>query len=209
MVSNKFLLAACLGLAAVSTTKAAIVFATNPTGGGGTVAYNTIGTPFTLTAGAVTIGALGVFDTAGDGLLSAHAVGIYDAAQTLLGSVTVPAGTGADLHDGTRWVNLTPPLTLFPGQNYMLAVSFVEAPEPVYAPTLGQITIASDFALGTGWSYTPGTALSFPINPLASGQYIFGGNMEVAAVPEPATLLPALCLTGSALMMRRRGKKPV
>lgn len=50
---------------------------------------------------ALTVSALGFHDEGGNGLLTSHEVGIYDLSQTLLGSVTIPAGTGATLANGT------------------------------------------------------------------------------------------------------------
>ena len=67
---------------------------------------------------------LGFFDQNQDGLENSHMVGIYDQAHTLLGSVTVKAGTASTLHDGARWERLNSPIALSANTMYMLAATF-------------------------------------------------------------------------------------
>ena len=71
---------------------------------------------------------LGYYDQGrAGGLKVSHRVGIYAAATTgsgagtLLAEVTVPAGFGAPLENGYRWVALTNPLTLTNKASYVLA----------------------------------------------------------------------------------------
>lgn len=85
----------------------------------GAAADNTglnIGHTFTVTETNILITALGVYDYGNDGLTSPHTVTLFTN-QTALISVTVPAGSSTTLQDGFRFVSLTEPITLQPG-NY-------------------------------------------------------------------------------------------
>ena len=57
---------------------------------------------------------LGYYDNGGDGLANSHVVSLWDnsAGNTLLATVTVPAGTAAPLVDGFRWVQLSSTVNL-------------------------------------------------------------------------------------------------
>ena len=57
---------------------------------------------------------LGLFDFQNDGLAQSHAVTIWTSTGTQLLQVTIPAGTGATLTDGFRYVSIAPFL-LVPG----------------------------------------------------------------------------------------------
>jgi len=135
-------------------------------------------------ATALTVSALGFFDDGGDGLLSSHDVGIYDLGQTLLGSVTIPAGTGATLANGTRWVTLSTPINLSANTNYVLATTFQASGDRGNEATPAQITIASGISLsGLGFTLAAGGSLAYPGTLFGDGEFIFGANMQFTLVP--------------------------
>ena len=166
----------------------------------------TLGTPFTLTGGSVTVGALGFCQQPGlsDGLSGAHVVGIFGPDLTLLCSATVPSGTAAPYHDGTRWATLATPITLTPGNQYVLAATVTTDGDYVNAAPPPGVTIAPGFSLaGSDFLFASGTDLQYP--DIESGQwvYAFGANLEV--VPEPSVLaLLSMGVGAVALHLRRR-----
>ena len=166
----------------------------------------TLGTPFTLTGGSVTVGALGFCQQPGlsGGLSGAHVVGIYGPDLTLLCSATIPSGTAAPYHDGTRWATLATPITLTPGNQYVLAATVTADGDYVNAAPPPGVTIAPGFSLaGSDFLFANGTELQYP--DIESGQwlYAFGANLE--AVPEPGRLtLLGAGLGIVALHLRRR-----
>jgi len=60
------------------------------------------------TTAAITVSALGVYDSSRNGLDFDIPVGLYDADCKLLTSVTIPAGTGAVLLNGYRYLGIDP-----------------------------------------------------------------------------------------------------
>lgn len=181
-------LTAGLGLATATAT-ASVIFAENPTGAWN-VAGNalTAGTPFTVGASTLMLTSLGFFDQNQDGLENSHMVGIYDQAHTLLGSVTVKAGTASTLHDGARWEQLNSPIALSANTMYMLAATFLDTGDKANISTKAQVTLDPNFTLAlSGFTYKPGATLNYPSTPGGLiGSYAFGANMEVVAAPEPS-----------------------
>ncbi len=73
-----------------------------------------VGYRFTSTNASTEINYIGFVDQGGNGLNAAHTVGLYlwdGSNYALQRSATVAAGTGADLHNGYRWVSI-PSITL-------------------------------------------------------------------------------------------------
>ncbi len=67
----------------------------------------------------VSIGKLAFYDDGDDGLAASHTVRIYEsnddgATGAVIAEAAIPAGTGAVLSDGFRWVGLPLPVTLYP-----------------------------------------------------------------------------------------------
>jgi hypothetical protein len=190
-----YMAAAVLCLAA-SQSRADIIFASNPSnpqyGGWIDESAQVFGTPFTVGTSPMSITALGYFDLSGGGLPFAHEVGIYSLARTLLGSVSVPAGTGATLHDGTRWVNLATPIALTADTGYMLAFT-VPANDVTRAYDRSDVTIDPHFAplSSSGYNQKASSSLVYPDGGGWPPNYVFGGNMMegTSAVPEPAVML--------------------
>ena len=108
---------AVLALAVPAVAGPAVSFHFPP--GSGCGPSNVEGWEFQTTA-AVTVAALGVYDYQGDGMDFATPVGLYDSSCTLLASAMIPAGTGAVLRDGYRYVGITP-LLLSSGQTFRVA----------------------------------------------------------------------------------------
>jgi cysteine-rich repeat protein len=86
------------------------------------------------------ISALGIYDHAngaggsvGDGLIEAHDVAVWDPQQSTsvpIASVTVPAGSEAELADQFRYAAI-PPLFLEAGRNYVLAAHYATTADAV------------------------------------------------------------------------------
>lgn len=72
------------------------------------------------TTESITVSALGMWDYELDGFHIDIPIGLYDASCTALASVTIPAGTGAVLIDGHRYVGIAP-IILPAGQTFRLA----------------------------------------------------------------------------------------
>ncbi len=75
-----------------------------------------VGTQFRI-KGVMTLNQLGFYDNGGNGLAASHKVRLWvshdgGSTGTIVAEVTVPAGTGATLSDGFRWVALTNPVTI-------------------------------------------------------------------------------------------------
>lgn len=193
---------------------AELIFATNPTGGltlDGSSQLKTIGTPFTVGSTGKTVSALGYFDDFGDGLVHSHTVGIFDADQNLLVSVTVPAGTGTPLTDGTRWVTLETPLALSAQTSYMLAATLQFTGDEMNLSSDAQVTILNGFALGglnfAGYTFVNNSSFSFP-DQEGLTEYAFGPNMMISAVPEPsAGALGVAALSPLAAWLSRRNRR--
>ena len=81
----------------------------------------TVGTMFTVGNVNAVVSHLGFYDKDGDGLAANHNVGLWTSdGGTLLASVLVPAGTGAFLANGYRWVALDSPFVSTPNTTYIL-----------------------------------------------------------------------------------------
>jgi lysophospholipase L1-like esterase len=88
------------------------------------------GHEFEVAAGGVVVRDLGVWDNGADGLKAAHTVTLFaldesgagaQGTPVLGGTVTVPAGTAADLEAGFRFAALPAPLTLAAGKYAVVA----------------------------------------------------------------------------------------
>lgn len=206
------LLAAGLGLATVTSAQAAVIFASNPGGSWGTAGtVMTVGTPFSVGPDGAKATWLGFFDQNSDGLGFAHTVGIYNPAHVLMGSVTVPAGTSAPLHDGSRWAQLGTTIFLLPNTTYMLAATFSATGDRGNLATPANVTIGSGFTLaGSRFTYAAGAGLNYPsLSGSPNGSYIFGGNIESEPIPEPGQVaMMAVVLVGSvgAVWRHRKAK---
>lgn len=163
----------------------------------------------------VTVFSLGVFDSGQDGLTLSHVVRLYDrTTQQSVAMVTIPAGISAPLVGGSRFIDLSTPLSLPAG-------------------FLGSIVAEINSADGNGNTHggggvstlnTGGGAINFvgggrvsddgpgvfparldggPANRYLAGTFTFG----ITAVPEPSTaLLVVMGLVALAAVTRFRTK---
>jgi hypothetical protein len=131
---------------------------------------------------------LGMWDQGLDGLVENHDIGLWDSDRNLLVSTTIPGGTSASLDDKFRFTSVTSTF-LSAGQMYFIGALFATGNEPLIAPSLTTVfTAAPDILYDIG-RFVPGGTLAFPSDGFQGG--LVGPNFryEVAAVPEPASLL--------------------
>lgn len=149
------------------------------------------GTDFVVTA-------LGIYDDNGDGLSSSYEVGIWNASASLLGSVTVPAGTVATLNLGYRYEDLSVSIPISSGQDYRIGALVLGGREYVRQAT----GITSPWLTVTTTNlYVSGGDLGRPTQAGGSDREYMTANMLV--IPEPGTgLLFAVGLAGLALRRR-------
>jgi hypothetical protein len=169
----------------------------------------TIGWSFTVTT-PVIVTDLGIWDYAGHTLVHDHPVGIWDAGGTLLASTTITASStpvASSSGEGQWLFNSIHPLVLTDGHYVVGAL--------IYFNDLvdgGQTKAKSTTAPGVTYDANAefyANSLSFPSGTFAgfdAGN--FGGNFELASVPEPSTLnllgMAGVCLAVAA----RRGITP-
>lgn len=192
--------AVCILASGVSKANAAFAVTLNSSSSAG---YNgtdkfSLGFAFTLTS-SILVTDLGYYGTN-----NTHEVGIFNAAQTLLTSATVAAGTSLDAN-GFGYVSIAP-LVLLPG-NYVLAGTSVSSADPYIYSASVPPTYASEITFtGSRYEFTnPNDVLVYP-TLTTSAQAYFGPNFQFTAVPEPATWMVwgGICAVGLAMVYYRR-----
>lgn len=164
----------------------------------------------------VTVYSLGIFDGDQDGLISSHEVGLFDPTGTLIASVTVPDGSGAALVNQFRYVDLSTPVTLLPGNNYTLGALFLSGVDRVLFPgePTGFATHSDIQFVESRFVY--GSALAHPAFSVSSDPGYFGPNMLLergaggggSMVPEPGAVALLVSLGGVSLLgLRRRARR--
>ena len=150
----------------------------------------TLGSIFTVGAQSITLTKLGVFDAGADGLIVSHDVGIWTSGGTLLGSVTVPSGTGGELIGDFRYAVLSGPVALSTNTVYVIGALFTVG--DAWSESDSNNTFAS-VASGYTSGFVSGGSLAIPNNQNLGSQAYLGANaVYTTAVPEPATTaLPA------------------
>lgn len=167
-----------------------------------------VGGTFTSVSATTVINRLGFYDAGGDGLSEAHTVGLYlwnGSEYTLQTSATIPAGTGATLDGGYRWVSIADyTLSNLGAQFYLVMATTTNGGD-----AWGEVQTSSlNPLIGTtptlGWYSFDGITDPAPItnggSAGASGQTFYAGNIGV--VPEPSVAL--LGGLGILALMRRK-----
>lgn len=155
--------------------------------------------------------ALGFYDLDQNGLKSSHPVGLWSSAGTLLGDVTIGAGTstpiGVGPRNGFRYAPLPAPITLSAGETY-----YVGGLD--YASGSGQadgfIFTGNLFAANSQITYlqpqfnSTSSTLAFPGSNGSGGPGFFGGSFLIASAPEPTSMI---LMIGSGLMFLARRRR--
>lgn len=176
-------------------------------------AWDTDG-PFTLgfrfrVNQAILVTSFGVFDHEGDGLTVPHPIRLWSVTGTPLHSVTIPAGTTAELTDRFRWVPIQPMLLPANAEFMFAAANFGQGADD-YLATAAVPQSSSRITLDNSYeAYTPNGNLVFPtrVSAFYGSPAWFGPNFKFIAVPEPSNLLlSAIAMIGCRLaVFRPRG----
>jgi hypothetical protein len=181
----------------------------NEIGGG---AGDTFGWSFSLSS-AVSVTDLGVWDGSyldfgngtGDGLAESHLVTIWDSLGVQLAQATVPAGTGATLTNGFRYVTLGSSILLGPG-NYVIGMFDPTGADAVATEASGITTAAGVSYTGqrsvAGSAFPSGDSLGFFSSGYLGPNFQFTASASVPDTGMTASLF-GLSLTGLALLRRK------
>lgn len=170
----------------------------------------TVGWEFAVGPG-VTVDKLGVFDDSQNGLFNDHEVGIWNIhTQQLVASATVHAGTGDELINQFRYVDITP-VNLLSGQVYVVGALYVDSRDRLAPDFPGNRLDAPPIEDNGGDQGPVDTdTLVFPFGgPGLGALNNYGPNFTIltGGVPEPAAwtlMLGGFGLAGAALRGRRR-----
>jgi Domain of unknown function (DUF4082) len=158
----------------------------------------TLGYAFTVSS-PVTVTNLGLFDFGNDGLNTSHAVTIWTSTGTQLVQTTIPAGTGATLTDGFRYVSIAP---------FQLAAGTYTI-GGFYAASTDFSLEAASITSASGVSYAGSRSaigFTFPSgDAIAVLNSYFGPNFQFitgvgAPTPDPGSTWPLLLLAVTAVL---------
>lgn len=188
-------------LALTASARAQLTLISGSSALGQNIGPFTVGSIFTVGAQPILFTKLGVYDTGANGLSVSHDVGIWTSGGTLLGSVTVPSGTGGELIGDFRYATLSGPVALSANTVYVIGALFTSG--DTWTATDSNNTLSS-VASGYTSAINPGGSLAIP-NSQPGYQAYLGANAVYTAVPEPATtaLLAGLGAVGLVLFRRR------
>ena len=153
---------------------------------------------------------LGVFDADGDGLSIAHDVGIFRVSDhSLLLSNTVPAGTGATLLDGFRYVPVSP--FFLPAAAYVIVMTMPDSNADgqfisnTTLTTAPQITWTGSAVAGSLSLVYPTVDASFFDIGMFGPNFQFDAGADTTSAPEPGSVL-LLLGGGLTLAFLRRSR---
>lgn len=180
----------------------AAVQSTNPpdatwTGFAGAISAGTAGWVVHVGPRALEVDHLGLYDAGGGGLAQAHQVGLWRANGTLITSVTVRAGTAAQLVDGYRYESITP-VTLAAGTDYVLGAFYGSVSgDPILYGAQQTLSPLVSFGMSRQSVLSPGASFGYLSIDAGLSQGIFGPNFLFAdeadlALTGTATRAPAL-----------------
>jgi hypothetical protein len=167
----------------------------------------TLGWEFTVGAQPIQVTALGLWDSGADGFAAPHAVGVWNASgSSLLGQVTVPAGTAAALNAGDRYTDLLVPVDLAASTKYVIGAAYNSDDPYRWFGGFGDFAnnhVNGDITVGFGRNES-GSSLTFPTGT-TSAVYT-GPNALFVNVPEPAGagVLVGVAVAAAPIRSRRR-----
>ncbi|MGH7180027.1 MAG: hypothetical protein ACREJC_21800 [Tepidisphaeraceae bacterium] len=145
---------------------------------------------------------LGVYDFDTPGLADSHDVGLFTTGGTLIVAGTVPAGTGASLIDGSRFINVSPEVLHAGGSYYLLATNW--SIDRFVFGVNGPVTYATQIAWNGTIDGLTNTIFSQTTGPTFGAQGNLGPNFRfIVGIPEPSGMF-ALILPLAALKRRAR-----
>jgi hypothetical protein len=149
------------------------------------------------------VSVVGLGDWAGGAFVPNQQVGLWNSQGVLLASTTI---TGQETPSGTAgWLfEAITPFALVAGQTYIVGAQGGAD----YTGELGSVTIDPAITYNQDlYTYIGGGNPAQLAEPTSSENFAygwFGGNVELAAIPEPASIAILACgLLGAAVMRRR------
>ena len=207
-----FLVACLFFFATILQSNAAIAYGI-PADTAGTQAYNgALGNDFDVTSpDGILVTRLGVFDDLSDGLNSTITVGIFDrTTATLVGSSLTFNGNDGSLEDGTRFADLTSPISLPAGFQGSIVAQGYNGAERNGNTGTGSTAGTTDDGDGAisfvgGSRFGPGGVFGYPtsVDGGPANRY-HAGNFDYDIIPEPSSLALLLGAFGFFGLRRRR-----
>ena len=167
----------------------------------------TAGYKFTTGSGQILVTSLGYSDwtglgNSGSGLVTTHQVGIWSTNGTLLGSVTVPAGTAGNLVNHFWYASLSTPLTLAPNTIYVIGASvntsdYWPGSMGSYSPSYSTPVFTGFSALSDANAVYGSAFPAMPANPDGTGTSVWPLVNLLGSAPTPVMVQPVKLGNGS------------
>ena len=154
----------------------------------------------------ISVTALGIFDQDGDGLNDVHSIAIWNADDgSVITQQLFPPGSGTDLIDEFRYINITP-VTLAGDGKYIVGVFYpTTASDAVVIANFDADYMSESVINVLGGRRSSGTGFAFP--GLTPDEEAFGPNFQFTVVPLPAAvwlMLGGLAMLGGLRKPMRR-----